>query len=76
MKRNLQSVSQFSADTPFTQDQLRWWIFHAGQNGLADAGAIVRVGRRVYLDVDGFDAWLVAQNPGLRVAGSSARAAT
>lgn len=65
MNRNLQSVSQFATASPFTQDQLRWWIFHAGQNGLAGVGAIVRVGRRVYLDVDRFDDWLKIQNPGL-----------
>jgi hypothetical protein len=62
MKRNLQSVAQFSANGPFTENQLRWWIFNAAQNGLAAAGAIVRIGRRIYLDVDGFDRWLATQN--------------
>jgi hypothetical protein len=33
---------------------------------MAAAGAVVRVGRRVYLDTDGFERWLVAQNPGLQ----------
>lgn len=67
MARNLKTVSQFAAESAFTEPQLRWWIFHADTNGLAAAGAVVRVGgRRVYLDVDGFDAWLKAQNPNLR----------
>ena len=75
MTRDLKTISQFAAQTAFTEPQLRWWIFHAGQNGLGDAGAVVRVGRRVYLDVGGFDAWLVAQNPGLRLTtGQGARA--
>jgi hypothetical protein len=62
MKRNLLSVARFAADSPFTENQLRWWIFNSGTNGLADANAIVRVSRRVYIDVDGFDRWLGAQN--------------
>lgn len=62
MKRNLQSVAQFCAESPFTENQARWWIFNAGTNGLADAGAILRIGRRVYIDVDAFDRWLTAQN--------------
>ena len=67
MARNLKTVSQFAAESAFTEPQLRWWIFHAENNGLAAAGAVVRVGgRRVYIDTDGFDAWLRAQNPSLR----------
>ena len=62
MKRNLKSVAAFADDSPFTESQVRWWIFNAAQNGLADAGAILRIGRRVYLDVDGFDRWLASQN--------------
>lgn len=62
MKRNLQTVAAFADAGPFTQNQLRWWIFTASQNGLAQSGAIVRVGRRVYLDVDQFDSWVDAQN--------------
>lgn len=66
MTRVLKSISQFASGTAFTEPQLRFWIFQASRNGLADAGAVVRVGRRVYIDVDGFDAWLAVQNPGLR----------
>lgn len=65
MRRNLQSVAHFAASGPFSQDQLRWWIFHAPSNGLSAVGAVVRVGRRVYLDADRFDDWLRLQNPGL-----------
>lgn len=62
MSRNLQSVAQFAASGAFTQNQLRWWIFQSAHNGLADSGAIVRVQRRIYIDVDLFDAWVTDQN--------------
>jgi hypothetical protein len=62
MKRNLQTVVSFANSSPFTVAQVRWLIFNAGSNGLSDADAIVRVGRRVYIDIDRFDDWLTAQN--------------
>lgn len=73
MKRNLKSPSQLAAEGPLTIDQLRWLIFNAEGNGLAPA--ICRIGRRVYIDVDGFDAWLRVKNPGLRPADKSQVAA-
>jgi hypothetical protein len=62
MKRNLLSVARLAADSPFTENQLRWWIFNSASNGLAAADAIVRLRRRVYIDVDGFERWIAAQN--------------
>lgn len=59
MSRNLKTVSQFAADSPFTEAQIRWWVFNAATNGLQSA--VVRIGRRVYIDVDGFDRWIDAQ---------------
>lgn len=59
MNRNLKSVTQFAAESPFTEAQLRWWIFNASTNGLQSA--VVRIGRRVYIDVDAFAAWVDAQ---------------
>ncbi|APO98588.1 hypothetical protein RM61_15900 [Xanthomonas phaseoli pv. phaseoli] len=61
MKRQLQTVSDFAADSPFTEAQLRWWIFRQEDNGLRAHGAIVRVGRRVYVDVQAFDKWIESQ---------------
>lgn len=58
MKRNLKTVAALAAESPFTEAQLRWWIFQEHNNGLASAGAIVRVGRRVYIDADAFDRWI------------------
>lgn len=40
----------------FSEGSLRWLIFHACQNGLDEA--LVRVGRRVFIDEDAFNAWL------------------
>ena len=62
MTRKLLSIADFAAPGPFTQNQLRWWIFNAGANGLAASGAIVRVQRRVYIDADRFDDWIERQN--------------
>jgi len=56
MQRNLKTVQQFAADSPFTEAQLRWWIFNATSNGLRST--IVRIGRRVYIDVDAFARWI------------------
>ncbi len=59
MKRNLKSVAQFAAESPFTEAQVRWWIFNAQANGLHIA--IIRIGRRVYIDVDAFARWIDQQ---------------
>jgi hypothetical protein len=56
MKRNLKTVAAFCSDSPFTENQVRWWIFNAESNGLAPA--IVRIGRRIYIDLDRFDEWI------------------
>jgi hypothetical protein len=66
MKRELKTVAAFAADQPFGEGSVRWWIFQAKENGLEKAGAIVRIGRRVYIDVNAFEAWLVANNPNLQ----------
>ncbi len=61
MTRNPKSVAAFVEGSPFTEPQLRWWIFHAAENGLDKAGAVIRIGRRVYIDTDGFERWLTQQ---------------
>jgi len=62
--RNLKTVARFAADSPFTESSIRWMIFQAEQNGLNEAKAIIRVGRRVYIDEDAFDRWLTSQQQG------------
>lgn len=56
---DLRTIKQLAQENPaFTEASLRWLVFNARQNGL-DA-AIVRVGRRVLIDVQKLDAWLEA----------------
>jgi hypothetical protein len=60
--RNLKTVAQFAAESPFTAGQVRWWIFNSSANGLDAWQAVVRIGRRVYLDATAFDKWVDAQH--------------
>ena len=62
MRRNLKTVPEFAAGGPFSEGQIRWFIFNAPSNGLSAADAVVRVGRRVYVDTDKFDGWIDSQN--------------
>lgn len=61
--RDLKSVAEFAKATAFSEGQLRWWIFEAERNGLARDGGVVRIGRRVYIDTQGFERWISSQNP-------------
>ena len=62
MQRNLQRVNQFLEKNPaFTHGQIRWLIFNSAENGLDEAGAIVRMPRRVFIDTDRFFDWLEKQ---------------
>jgi len=59
--RNLRSVRQLAEDSrgTFTEASIRWAIFNAASNGF-DA-VLVRVGRRVLIDLDKFNTWLAQQ---------------
>ena len=64
MSRTLKRVNQFLAQHPeFTSGQLRWWIFHAADNGMKQHGVVIRIGRAVWIDEDAFERWVAAQNP-------------
>ena len=57
----LLTVRQFCQQHPaFTQGGIRWLLFNREENGLKRA--VVQVGRRVLIDVDGFFRWLDEQN--------------
>jgi hypothetical protein len=45
----------------WSEPSLRWLIFKAHSNGLEEAGAIVRAGRRVFIDETAFFRWLRSQ---------------
>lgn len=66
--RNLSTVPQFSQKHPaFPEGGLRWQIFNSKTNGLDQAGAILRVGRKVLIDEDRYFAWVDRQS-GVKVA--------
>jgi len=78
--RDLLTVAQFSERRPaFTQAALRNLILNCTDrynsrgecipgNGLAEASAIVRVGRRVLIDEGAFFAWIAEQQKSRRAA--------
>jgi hypothetical protein len=45
----------------WTEPSVRWLVFKASENGLEDAGAIVRLGRRIFIDEVKFYSWLREQ---------------
>lgn len=58
----LLTVNQFSANhQAFRLGGLRALIFNARQNGLAESGAIVRIGRKVLIDESLFFGWVQSQ---------------
>jgi len=63
VRRNLKSIAQFAAEGPFSEHSLRWMISNSKQNGLNEARAIVRIGRRVFIDEDAFEKWVAQQQP-------------
>ena len=57
------TVNQFTAKhTAFNLGGLRSLIFNEHQNGLAESGAIVRIGRKVLIDENLFFSWVQSQN--------------
>ena len=59
--RTLCTVKQFCSQNPaFTQGGVRWLLFNREQNGLDNA--VLKLGRRIFIDVDAFFAWLDEQN--------------
>ena len=62
-KPNLKSLKRFAVDNPdFTEASLRWLIFNENTNGLKQHRAIIRFGRRVFIDEDRFFRCILAAN--------------
>ena len=60
----LYRVRQFAerhAGEGWSTAAIRWLIFKSENNGLETAGAIVRVGRRVFVDEAKFYGWMRTQ---------------
>lgn len=71
------TVRQFAERNPaFTEPALRNLVFKADArhstrgeipgNGLIEAGAIIRIGRKVLIDEERFFAWMDSQNGGAK----------
>jgi hypothetical protein len=59
----LRTVQQLCKEHPvFTPGGIRWLLFHRQQNGLNDAGAVIKLGRKVLIDIDRFFQWIENQN--------------
>lgn len=67
--KRLATIEQTAKLYPFTPASLRDLIFRANDrqnsrgeiikgNGLAKSGAVVRIGRKILLDLDGFESWI------------------
>lgn len=56
------TVRQWAQRNPaFSEASLRWLVFKAADNGLDKAGAVRRVGRRVLIIGERFNAWMDTQ---------------
>ncbi len=61
--QNLFSVSQFIEKNPaFTNGGIRSIIFHSDKNGLAQSGALLRIGRKILIHSTNFYKWIEDQN--------------
>ena len=59
---NYLTVSQFvNQHSAFNTGGMRSLVFQEHQNGLADSGAIVRIGRKVLINTEKFFAWIESQ---------------
>lgn len=59
--RQLRTVDQFCEEHfAFTRGGMRWLLFHRKHNGLDKA--VVRIGRKLLIDLDKFFEWVDAQN--------------
>jgi hypothetical protein len=59
----LSTVNQFLTKYPaFTNGGLRSLLFNKLNNGLAESGAIVRIGRKILIDDARFFDWVASQN--------------
>ena len=59
---NLLTVPQFAEQyAAFSVGGLRWQIFNSEKNGLKEAGAIIRIGRKILIDVEKYFQWVSAQ---------------
>lgn len=62
---DLLTVNQFcDVHKAFNPGGIRWQIFNEKTNGLSKSGAIIRVGRSVYINQEKYFAWIEMQQTG------------
>lgn len=67
MNRELVSLAEMAKRGPISENGLRWLVLRAKENGLSQYRAIIRIGRRVYIDPAAFERWIDGQNGGSEV---------
>jgi len=56
------TVEQTAKQIPaLTEPAIRWHLFNRKLNGLSKSGAVIKNGRRVFLDVPKYIEWLKSQ---------------
>jgi len=56
---NIFTVEQAAKQIPaLTEPAIRWHLFNRQLNGLSKSGAVIKNGRRVFLDVPKYIEWL------------------
>lgn len=59
---NIFTVEQAANEIPaLTEPAIRWHLFNRELNGLTKSGAVIKVGRRVLLDLPKYIEWLKSQ---------------
>lgn len=62
MRKRLR-VRQFCEEnSQYSEGSVRWLVFNASKNGLDKFRAIIRVGRRVFIDIENWQSWEDAQS--------------
>lgn len=49
-------------ECPFTSSQIHWLIRNRNYNGLSESGAVIKIGRKVFLHKPRFIEWCLRQH--------------
>ena len=59
---NIYTVEQAAKEIPaLTEPAIRWHLFNRELNGLSKSGAVIKSGRRVFLDFPVYIEWLKSE---------------
>jgi len=57
---DLRTIRDFAATSGFSFNQMRYLIYNSELNGLEDSGALVRIGKRIWINVARFYEWALS----------------